>query len=333
VSDRRPALQATDKLAFLLALVPWLIDHERVSVAEAAEHFGVSVTEIRRAVELIAVSGIPGETAQYQHGDLFDIAWDDFEQNDVIVLTNLVAIDESPRFSAREAAALIAGLQYLSSLPAHADRAAVASLTAKLSRGASSEPSQVAVAESESDEALAVVGRAVEAGVQLEFDYAGARGSAERRRVDPLRVESLDADWYLRAWDHVREGLRTFRVDRMSRPALTDERITHRASDLSLPDTLFEGSPDDVVVTIEIDDAAATLLDDWSPLDVERAAEGRTRLSLRVSHHGTVARLVAGLPGRACVVAPPEARRAVAEWARRAAAEYDVPGVDDGVVG
>jgi len=323
VSDRRPALQATDKLAFLLALVPWLIDHERVSVAEAAAHFGVGVAEIRRAVELIAVSGVPGETAQYQHGDLFDIAWDDFEQNDVIVLTNLVAIDESPRFSAREAAALIAGLQYLSSLPEHADRAAVASLTAKLSRGASSEPSQVAVDENETDQVLALVGRAVEAGVQLEFDYAGVRDRSERRRVDPLRVESLDADWYLRAWDHGREGLRTFRVDRMARPALTDAPIAHRASDVSLPDTLFEGSPDDVVVVVEIDAAAAPLLDDWSPLAVEPQPGGRTRLTLRVSQHGTVARLVAGLPGRACVVEPPEARRAVAEWARRAAAEYD----------
>ena len=55
MTDRRPALHATDKLAFLLSLVPWLIDHERVSVAEAAAHFGVGVTDIRRAVELIAV--------------------------------------------------------------------------------------------------------------------------------------------------------------------------------------------------------------------------------------------------------------------------------------
>ncbi|MBK0297402.1 WYL domain-containing protein, partial [Bacillus sp. S34] len=70
---------------------------------------GVPETRIRRAVELIAVSGVPGETMQYQHGDLFDIAWDDFDQNDMIVLTNLVAIDDSPRLSAREASALIAG--------------------------------------------------------------------------------------------------------------------------------------------------------------------------------------------------------------------------------
>ncbi|ROS62450.1 proteasome accessory factor C [Frigoribacterium sp. PhB160] len=322
MTDRRPAPQATDKLALLLALVPWLIDNERVGVAAAAEHFGVSVAQIRRAVELIAVSGVPGETNQYQHGDLFDIAWDDFEQNDVIQLTNLVAIDESPRFSAREAAALIAGLQYLSSLPEHADRSAVASLMSKLSRGASAEPSQVAVDQNETDGVLALVGRAVEQGVQLEFDYAGARGQQERRRVDPLRVESQDADWYLRAWDHAREALRTFRVDRITSPALSATPIAHRAADVALPETLFSGSPDDVVVTVEIDAAAAPLLDDWSPVDVEPVAGDRTRLSLRVEQISTVVRLVAGLPGRACVVAPPAARRAVAEWADRAAQNY-----------
>jgi predicted DNA-binding transcriptional regulator YafY len=114
-------LQAQDKLTFLLSLVPYLMDHDRVSVAEAAAHFGMAKEQIREAVRLIGVSGIPGETAQYQHEDLFDISWDDLEDNDQIVLTHRVAIDDSPRFSAREAAALIAGLQYLSSLPEHAE--------------------------------------------------------------------------------------------------------------------------------------------------------------------------------------------------------------------
>jgi proteasome accessory factor C len=171
MAERTPALHAQDKLAFLLSLVPYLMDRGSVSVAEAAAHFGVSVAQIRSAVELIAVSGIPGETTQYQHGDLFDIAWDDFEQNDVIVLTNLVAIDDSPRFSAREAAALIAGLQYLSSLPENADRQAIATLQSKLARGASGAPSQVAVENTETNELLSLVRRAVEEGVQIEFDY------------------------------------------------------------------------------------------------------------------------------------------------------------------
>jgi len=322
VAEARGGLHAADKLAFLLSLVPWLMDHERVSVAEAAAHFGVGVGEIRRAVELIAVSGIPGETTQYQHGDLFDIAWDDFEQNDVIVLTNLVAIDDSPRFSAREAAALIAGLQYLSSLPENADRTAIATLMSKLSRGASSEPSQVAVDQSETNEVLALVSRAVETGVQLEFDYRGTRGAAERRRVDPLRVESVDADWYLRAWDHLREALRTFRLDRVGAPALTTTPITHRATDVTLPETLFEGSPDDLLVVLDLDAAAAPLLADYGPDEPEPLSDGRVRLRLRVNRLGTLARLVAGLPGRPEVVQPESARTAVADWAARAVARY-----------
>ena len=53
------------------------------------------------------------------------------EDNDQIVLTQQVAIDDSPRYSAREAAALIAGLQYLSALPENADRDVIGSLMAR----------------------------------------------------------------------------------------------------------------------------------------------------------------------------------------------------------
>jgi len=329
MAERRSSLHATDKLAFLLSLVPYLIDRGRVGVAEAAEHFGVTVADIRRAVELIAVSGIPGETSQYQHGDLFDIAWDDFEQNDVIVLTNMVAIDESPRFSAREAAALIAGLQYLSSLPENADRGAIASLMSKLARGASSEPSQVAVDQRDTDDLLSLVSLAVSQGRQLEFDYSGVRGVVERRRVDPLRVESADADWYLRGYDHLREALRTFRLDRIARPAITDAPIAYRAADVVLPDMLFEGSPDDETVTIDIDAAAAALLADYAPDEIEPLDDGRCRMRVRVGQFGTVARLVAGLPGDPIVIAPDAARAAVSDWAARALALYEQAPPDD----
>src|SRR4051812_4965179 len=181
-------LQAQDKLTFLLSLVPYLVERDRVSVAEVAAHFRVKPEQIRDAVRLIAVSGVPGETRTYQYEDLFDIAWDDFEENDQIVITNHVAIDDSPRFSAREAAALIAGLQYLSALPENADRAAVASLMSKLSRGASALPSSLAVEASESDATLALIRESVSKGVQLEFDYLSSTGESERRRVDALLV-------------------------------------------------------------------------------------------------------------------------------------------------
>jgi proteasome accessory factor C len=321
--SRQPPLRAQDKLAFLLSLVPYLMDHDRVKVQDAAAHFGVPEEQIREAVRLIGVSGIPGETAMYQHGDLFDIAWDSFEDDDEIVLTNLVAIDDSPRFSAREAAALIAGLQYLSALPENADRAAIASLMSKLSRGASAEPTPVAVAATETDGTLAMLRTSVELGVQIEFDYVNSSGVAERRRVDPLRVESMDADWYIRGWCHLREAVRTFRLDRISNPEVTAEPITRGPRDVSLPDVLFEGTPDDLVVTIDVVASAAPLLKDYIPDGATvQEHEGRVLTRIRVSHYHGLKRLIASMPGVATVIEPAEARTAVAEWAAAGAARY-----------
>lgn len=323
MAEKLPPQRAQDKLAFLLSLVPYLMDRDRVSVGEAARHFGVPEEQIREAVRLIGVSGIPGETATYQHGDLFDIAWDDFEDNDQIVLTHLVAIDDSPRFSAREAAALIAGLQYLSSLPEHADRAAIASLMSKLARGSQGVPSQLAVEANETDDTLAVIHESVEKGMQLNFTYLNSRGEREERRVDPLRVESVDADWYLRGWCHTRRAVRTFRLDRISEPTVTTDPIEHRAADITLPETLFEGSDDDLLVTLDVAAAAAPLLADYIPEGATTVVEGdRVRTTVRVSHYHGLKRLVASMPGVATVVDPPEARAVVAEWAAAGAARY-----------
>lgn len=318
--------QARDKLAFLLSLVPYLMDRDRVTVAEAAEHFGVDAGQIRDAVNLIAVSGLPGETAAYQHDDLFDIDWDAFEQDDEIVLTNRVAIDDSPRFSAREAAALIASLEYLAALPEYADREAVASLKAKLSRGTSGGVAPVAVAAAETPDAmgttLQLIRDSVEAGRQLEFDYLNARGERERRRVDALRVESVDADWYLRGWCHLREAIRTFRLDRIADARVVEAAVEHRESDVRLPE-LFEASPDDLEVVIDVAASAMPLLADYIPDGVRTQESGdRIRTTVRVSHHHGLKRLIASMPGVVTVVAPAEARAVVAAWASEAVARY-----------
>jgi proteasome accessory factor C len=322
MAERRPQ-HASDKLAFLLALVPFLMDRGRVSVSEVAAHFSVEEKAVREAVNLIAVSGIPGATGTYQHNDLFDVAWDDFLDHDQIVLTNLVAIDDAPRFSGREAAALIAGLQYLSALPENADRTAIATLMAKLSRGASTAPTPVAVEDSETNGTLAIIRESVATGVQVDFDYLNSRGERERRKVDPLRIESLDADWYLRGWCHLREAVRTFRLDRISDPQRSDQPITYRADDVTLPDKLFEGSADDIEVTIELPSAALPLLADYiGDRDVSEIPSGNVRTTIRVSHLHGLKRLIASMPGVVTVVSPREARESVAEWAAAGAAQY-----------
>jgi proteasome accessory factor C len=326
--DGQQFAYAQDKLTFLLALVPYLIDHGRVTVSEAAAHFQVSERQIRDAVSLIAVSGVPGETMQYQHGDLFDISWDDFDERDEIVITHMVALDDSPRFSAREAAALIAGLQYLQSLPENVDSGVYSSLMDKLARGASESPSQVAVARSDATGSLAEVRDALARGVQIEFDYLSSRGSRERRRVDPLRIDSDNEDWYLRAWDHLREAVRTFRLDRMTEVRVTDDPTTGSHDDIALGDRLFQGADDDLVVTIELDPSALSLLGEFVSSVDTRAPDatatdsGRVRTRIRVAHIHALKRLVTAMSHAVTIVDPPEARAAVVDWATAALERY-----------
>ncbi|NKC15448.1 MAG: WYL domain-containing protein [Gammaproteobacteria bacterium] len=68
---------------------------------------------------------------------------------------------------------------------------------------------------------LALVCRAVIDRSQLEFRYAGrVKRTVSNRVVSPQRVVYYRDQWYLDAWDHDADGLRTFSVDRMQQVAV-----------------------------------------------------------------------------------------------------------------
>ena len=322
MAESRRGLGGAERALFMLALVPYLLDRGEVSLDEISEHFDVSRDLVLRTVELLPVTGIPGDANAYLDNDLFEIDYEALDEG-LVVLTRNIVIDETPRFSAREAAALIAGLQYLSALPENADSSSLTALAAKLARGTTDRPGEVGVAPRAPDAALGVIRAAVAAGTRITFDYLNARGVAESRLVDPLRLESNDEDWYLRAWCSTREGVRTFRLDRMGDVRATRAPIEHRLADVTLPDTLFQASPDDLEVVIELPETAMTLLTDYNPHSTTPASTpGRVMTTVRLAHLHGLKRLVAGLGGLATVLEPADARRAVADWAAAGVAQY-----------
>jgi proteasome accessory factor C len=327
----RPAF-ASDRLAFLLSVVPYLVDHPHVPVAEAAAHFGLTEKEMRAQVERITGMGIPGVTKTYGPEDLFDIDWDALDDRDEIVITNRVVIDDAPRFSAREAAALIAGLQYLQAIPGAADSDVLAGLIAKLARGASATPPPVAIDRGVGDAALDVLRSALAAGQRVEFDYLNARGGRERRPVDPLRLESRDDAWYLRGWCHLRQDLRIFRVDRMEGVVDTGERVEHTPDEISLSETLFDPSEDDLTVVVRVAESALPAFAEYLPENPELEPDGQgfVRTSIRVAHFHSLKRLVASMAGLLTVLGPESARREIAEWALSGRARYRSAVSEDG---
>ena len=62
----------------------------------------------------------------------------------------------------------------------------------------------------------------------LRFAYRSRDGTDSRRVVEPHALANLGRRWYLVAWDRDREDWRTFRVDRLSRPATAGARFAPR---------------------------------------------------------------------------------------------------------
>lgn len=310
----------TDRLALLVSLVPYLRAHGGpVPITEAADHFGVSADEIRKAVRLIAVSGRPGEAGTYQDLDLFDIDWDALADHDEIIVTRFIALEDAPAMSALETAALLAGLQYLRQLPGLASNATLDNLLAKLAPASGESP--IAVAAEPTGEALPVLQQALERGRRVSFAYRSPTSGDTVRTVDPIRLEALDDEWYLRGWCLDRDAERTFLIDRMRDARVLDARI--EPHDTATTDALFTPGEDDPLVTLDVAAGAIPLIREYLPdrADVPKPGpDGRVRVEVRAGSWGHFARLACANAGRIRIVAPPEARATVADWARRALA-------------
>lgn len=74
------------------------------------------------------------------------------------------------------------------------------------------------------DRVFRAVAGALADGKQLAFDYSGRnRIETTARSVSPLRLTWHKSNWYLDAWCHLRDGLRSFSLDRIAEPRRLDE--------------------------------------------------------------------------------------------------------------
>jgi predicted DNA-binding transcriptional regulator YafY len=77
-------------------------------------------------------------------------------------------------------------------------------------------------------QALTTIAGACRDRERLRFDYSARDATQSRRVVEPLSLVNLGRRWYLVAWDCDRDDWRTFRVDRIERPAPAGARFTPR---------------------------------------------------------------------------------------------------------
>ena len=140
--------------------------------------------------------------------------------------------------------------------------------------------------------AFRVVASAVLERRQLEFDYL-ARSTNERthRKVSPQRLTHYRDNWYLDAWDHEREGLRSFSVDRIQHARVQDEAardLPDAELDLHLASSygIFSGAPKGIATIVFSPKAARWVADEhWHSKQEGRfLPDGRYQLKLPYSN-------------------------------------------------
>ncbi|WP_159449174.1 YafY family protein [Demequina sp. NBRC 110055] len=211
------------RLTRLLGLVHYLERHGETEFTELADHFGVSVKQIRADVETLWVSGLPG----HQHNDLIDFNADLFDAG-IADLTNGQGVSQVS-FSPREAAALIGALSALTASGA-APQAAESVLT-KL-RGAVGPVGLDVVPDTAVDPK---VREALEHGIATDtavaLDYVDAHDRRTERTVEAHRIVLIDAAAYVECWCRRAGDYRTLRLDRVTSATTTTSPTEHPPAD------------------------------------------------------------------------------------------------------
>lgn len=296
---------AADRLSRLLAMVPYLLARQGISLSEAAHHFGISTDTLVADLELLFVCGTPG----HMPDDLIEAEWDSGR----VYLGNADAISRPLRLGLDEALALLVGLRTLAAVPGVGDRGALEGALTKLAEvtgdaaGAARAVSVDLTVDAEgSERALAAARDALAGRRRLRLRYlVASRDEATDRDVDPMRLTALDGRWYLEAWCHRAEDVRLFRLDRVldARVLDVDGTPPDGAVGRDLDDALFTPGEQDLVVVLDLAPRAAWVAEHYPTEAVEHVGEG-LRVRLRTADPGWLQRLVLSLGGEARVVEP-----------------------------
>jgi proteasome accessory factor C len=313
---------ATDRLARLLNLVPYLLARPGIEIVEAAADLDVSEKQLRDDLELLWVCGLPG----YGPGDLIDMAFD----GDHVTVTYDAGIDRPLRLTPDEALALIVALRMLAETPGADGRDSIERALAKIETAAgdlADAPVAIRMSPDVASDRLAAIRRTVERRVALRITYYTAtRDESNDRIVDPMRVLIVDGRAYLEAWCRQAESVRLFRVDRIDAMTELDEPATlprqARHSDLS--DGVFRAGADLPLITLRVGRWARWITEYYPCESVQECAGDDWVVSMRVSDLAWARRLVLGLGSDVTVVEPAALAAEVRDEAVKALAAYGV---------
>lgn len=317
---RRASVKVEERLARMLVVVPYLIQHPGTTLDDASTLFEIPLAQLRRDLEMLFLAGLP----PYGPGDLIDV---DIDEDGAVWISMADHFARPLRLTRQEALAVYVRATELAATPGMPGAPALTSALAKLRTALGSETlgdaAGIAAAEAGSAPAhLDTVRSAAEAHERLLIAYAAAStGARTERRIDPEAVFASSGQWYVAAWDVDLDDERLLRVDRIDAASPTGERFLPRGLE-GAGRPLYTPGAQDVGIRVRLGPRARWVAEYYVATDPMEEADGNLVVTLPTGQLTWAARLLLRLGSDAEVVEPDTVREEILTQARATLARY-----------
>lgn len=199
---------ALDRTARALDLVPYLLEHQGISITELAQVFGVSEKQINDDLILIHMCGLPGYTPL----ELIEMYYED----GYVTVSDPQSLNKPRSMNRSEITSLLVSLDLLKSVRSDSIADEIEALKIKLKNSMAFENPYVVVADAKNSDIVDKFEAVIAKGSALKILYlSGRKDETTERLILPLEIYQTNNHTYLNAWCETSMGDRTFRVDRI----------------------------------------------------------------------------------------------------------------------
>ncbi|MGO1487099.1 MAG: helix-turn-helix transcriptional regulator [Arachnia sp.] len=309
-------MKSSEQLARLLKLIPYLQQHQGVSVRQVADDFGVTTRQVVNDIEVLQFCGLPDGF----HQDLFDVDIDEVRDAGHIFFRNADVLARPMRMRLQEATSLLVALDML--VETSGGSAAAASALAKLRAVMGEVDPAVSVSVSAGRaEHRQQLQEAITSSRVVELTYEGAgRTPLTRPAVEPMRLRVTAGYAYLDGWSRSRDDWRSYRLDRMGAVTVLEEVFPHRDGLPEVGDRWFDDASSELVLDLAPE---AHWVAEYYPVSERRDHPDHICVTFPVVSTGWARALLLRLGDAVTRVSDAQVARAAALDARAALAHYD----------
>ena len=283
---RRGPRGAADRVSGLLVMLPWLMERKRVKLADMAEQFKMSESELMDDLMMAAVCGVP----PYSPDALIDV----FIDEDEVVAEVPLLFSRPLRLNTAEVFALTSMGKAALQLPGTSESGPLATALAKLRRLLPSAQDHVAI-DLAPVRYVDAITEAVESGQQLLITYfSPVRAKRTERVITPRKVFEDGGHWYVAADDDATGEQRVFRIDRI-------EALEHTSSFSPTAEKVAAGDSGDESewfgeslqrVTLRVQPKARWVVESYPYISRTKNQDGSVDITMAVSSEHWLGRLL-----------------------------------------